>query len=48
MLHKLMHSLRLTLVIERFLGFLGLRRLFGAPVTVMARRVKAAPTDEKR
>ena len=37
-LHKLIGSRRLTLGTERFLSWFGLRRLFGAPVTVLARR----------
>ena len=41
MLHKAFGSLRFTLGVERLLGRLGLRRLFGAPVTVLARRTSA-------
>jgi ubiquinone/menaquinone biosynthesis C-methylase UbiE len=38
MLHKALHIFRLTLAFERLLALLGLRRLFGAPVTILARR----------
>lgn len=44
-LHKLCASLRFTLAAERLLGRLGLRRLFGAPVTIVARRVAPAAED---
>ena len=37
-LHKLIGSRRITLAAERFLAWFGLRRLFGAPVTVLAHR----------
>jgi ubiquinone/menaquinone biosynthesis C-methylase UbiE len=43
MLHKLFHSLRISLALEKLLGWLGLRRLFGAPVTILARRSSARP-----
>lgn len=36
--HKLFGSGAFTLGVERFLGWLGLRRLFGAPATLLARR----------
>ena len=38
MFHKLFRSPRFTLAIEKLFGWLGLRRLFGAPVTILARR----------
>lgn len=38
MFHKLFRSLRFTLAVEKLFGWLGLRRLFGGPVTILARR----------
>lgn len=37
--HKLFGSRRFTRGVERFLAVIGLRRLFGAPVTVLAKRM---------
>ena len=48
MLHKAIGSIRFTLGFERLMGRLGLRRLLGAPVTILARRTSAPQTAERK
>jgi ubiquinone/menaquinone biosynthesis C-methylase UbiE len=48
MFHKLIHLKTISLAIEKPLAWLGLRRLFGAPVTLRARRVTERQNEEDR